>query len=51
MKAAMEKVDEIYLNQILMAGGESEDAKSNDVKIKDDGTTFDDILVRFSLFF
>ena len=45
MKAAMDKVDEAYLNEILRSGGETDDSKSNDVKVKDDGTTMEDILV------
>ena len=45
MKAAMDKVDEAYLNEILRMGGETEDTKSNDVKVRDDGTTIEDILV------
>ncbi len=40
----MDRVDEEYLQEILKSGGE-QDAKTNDVKIKDDGTTIDDILV------
>ncbi len=49
LKAAMDQVDEAYLQEILKSGGES-DAKTNDVKVKDDGTTIDDILVTVSCF-
>ena len=45
-KAAMDKVDAEYLNEILKSGNDkSEDAKSTDVKVKDDGVTMDEILV------
>lgn len=42
MKAAMDKVDEEYLKEILRANGESE-SSSNDVKVVDDGITIEDV--------
>ncbi|XP_064604786.1 LOW QUALITY PROTEIN: pre-mRNA-splicing factor 18-like [Liolophura sinensis] len=41
-QAAMEKVDKEYLNDLLNSGGES-DGNSNDVSVKDDGTTEEDM--------
>ncbi|CAL1545803.1 unnamed protein product [Lymnaea stagnalis] len=42
-QAAMEKVDQDYLNEIIKSTGEEEMTKSNDVSVKDDGTTQEDI--------
>lgn len=44
----MEKVDKDYLNDLLNTGGES-DSNSNDVSVKDDGTTEEDMKVRHSI--
>lgn len=41
---AMEKVDQIYLDEILKSQGKTEDGKSiHDVKVDSEGTTIDDI--------
>ncbi|CAN8025144.1 unnamed protein product [Ixodes persulcatus] len=41
---AMEKVDQIYLDEILKSQGKTEDGKSiHDVKVDSEGTTLDDI--------
>ncbi|XP_064487055.1 pre-mRNA-splicing factor 18-like [Ornithodoros turicata] len=41
---AMEKVDQIYLDEILKSQGKTEDGKSaNDVKVESEGTTIEDI--------
>ncbi|XP_059160298.1 pre-mRNA-splicing factor 18-like isoform X2 [Physella acuta] len=42
-QAAMEKVDEDYLNEIIKSTGKEEVNTSNDVSVKDDGTTQEDI--------
>lgn len=42
-KAAMDQVDQDYLNEMLKHGGEI-DSKTNDVKVKDDGTTYEEIV-------
>ncbi|XP_077981211.1 pre-mRNA-splicing factor 18-like [Glandiceps talaboti] len=41
-KAAMDKVDQDYLSEILRTGGE-DDSKKDDVKVVDDGKSLDDI--------
>lgn len=42
-QAAMEKVDQDYLNEIIKSSGGDENSLSNDVSVKDDGTTQDDL--------
>ncbi|KAI8788291.1 pre-mRNA-splicing factor 18 [Biomphalaria glabrata] len=42
-QAAMEKVDQDYLNEIIQSTGEEDQNKSNDVSVKDDGTTLEDV--------
>ena len=42
----MDQVDQEYLQEILKSGGEtSEQDLKNDVKVIEDGTTYEDILV------
>ena len=46
LKLAMDQVDQEYLQEILKSGGEtSEQDLKNDVKVIEDGTTYEDILV------
>ena len=40
----MDQVDQEYLKEILQTSGYPEDAHT-DVKVKDDGTTYEEILV------
>ena len=48
LKLAMDQVDQEYLQEILKSGGEtSEHDLKNDVKVIEDGTTYEDILVSF----
>ena len=48
LKLAMDQVDQEYLQEILKSGGEtSEQDLKNDVKVIEDGTTYEDILVSF----
>ena len=43
----MDRVDEDYLNEILRSTGSGGDVTSEaDVKVKDDGTTYEEIMVR-----
>ena len=50
MQAAMEHVDEQYLDEIVKCDVSNKDPgarrKSTDVVVKDDGITYDEILVR-----
>lgn len=48
-QAAMEKVDQDYLDEIIKATGGKDAVKSTDVSVKDDGTTQEDLMVRFTL--
>ena len=50
-KAAMDEVDQQYLNEIVQSSGQSDEAvnKAADVKTRDDGTTIEDIQVCDSL--
>ena len=41
----MERVDQEYLQEIMKATGDSETTVSNNVKVLDDGTTIEEILV------
>ena len=45
-QAAMEKVDQDYLNEIIKSSDGDEANKSVEVSVKDDGTTQEDINVR-----
>ena len=45
MKAAMDKVDQQYLTELMQYQGEGGEARSVDVKVKDDGTTLPEIEV------
>lgn len=47
LKAAMDQVDNEYLQEILKASGQSEAETVNDVKVHDDGTTMEQIHVLF----
>ena len=42
----MDKVDQEYLNELLQTGGTTEQDKTIDVKVKDDGISIDEIQVR-----
>jgi len=46
-KAAMDEVDQQYLNELVQSSGQSDEAvaKAADVKTRDDGTTIEDIQV------
>ena len=41
----MDQVDQEYLKEMLQSSGSSEENPNADVKVKDDGTTYEEILV------
>lgn len=46
----MDKVDENYMNELLKSmPGDDEKSSTEDVKVKDDGTTYEEVLVGYLL--
>ncbi|KAH9519658.1 Pre-mRNA-splicing factor 18 [Bulinus truncatus] len=43
IQAALEKVNQDYLNEIIKSTPEDDQNESNDVSVKDDGTTLEDV--------
>ena len=43
-KAAMDKLDQSYLDELVKQEGNEKSKQARDIKLKDDGTTLDDIL-------